>query len=242
MTSAGSQQKLQHGDSSTGESVLVNVMRPTDDGAGGTFLQSRSSAGTLAFFPTWDWLIRIGFLLAAGVLFLAAIAKLQWIFSNPLWEDMAIGGVWSTLAGIVLEFWAASALFLAPRIKAAWVGLGIHFVLLIAGLGMWISGQTCQCFGDWKLAGAEIPAWVLPTYNLVAVALFALLVVKTGVLDKVKSNSRWPEFGTQIGVAVGLLFVLFLLSTAQGQQVWRSGASATEVVLQVAEIPELVPG
>jgi hypothetical protein len=114
--------------------------------------------------------------------------------------------------------------------------------LLIAGLGIWIFGQNCQCFGDWKLAGAEIPTWFLPVYNLVAVALYALIVVKTRVLSKAETTSRLPEFGTQIGIALGLLFVLYLLSTAQGQQVWRSGVSATDVVLQVAEIPELVPG
>ncbi len=242
MTSANSQQKLPHGDSRTGESVLVNASRPTFDGAGGSFLQSRSSADLFSLYPSWARLIRIWFVLAAGVLLLAVVAKLQWIFSNPLWEDVAVGGVWLTLVGIVLEFWAASALLLAPRINAAWVGLGMHCVLLIAGMGIWISGQNCQCFGDWKLAGAEIPAWVLPIYNLVAVAFFASIIVKTRVLNKVGATSRLPEFGTQIGVALGLLFVLFLLSTAQGQQVWRSGASATEFVLQVAEIPELVPG
>jgi hypothetical protein len=222
--------------------VLVDVIRPTAEGANGTLLQSGSSTDALSFYPPWDRLIRVWFVLAASVLLLAVIAKLQWIFSNPLWEDMAIGGAWLTLAGIVLEFWAVSALLLAPRIAAAWVGLGIHFVLLLAGLLVLLTGQTCQCFGDWKLAGAEIPAWLLPVYNLVAVALFALIVVKTRVLSKVETTSRLPEFSTQIGIASGLLFALFLLSTAQGQQVWRSGASATDVILQVREIPELVPG
>ncbi len=138
MTSADSQQKLQHGDSSTGtparglqhgdsstgESVLVNAIRPTVDGVSGTFLQVRSSADTFSFSPSWSRLIRIWFVLAAGVLLLAVVAKLQWIFSNPLWEDVAIGGVWLTLAGIVLEFWAASALLLAPRINGGLGGAG----------------------------------------------------------------------------------------------------------------------
>jgi hypothetical protein len=217
-------------------------MRPTDDGAGGTFLQSRSSADPFSFSPSWDSLIRIGFVLAAGVLLLAVVAKVQWIFNNPLWEDISIGGVWLTLAGIVWEFWAASALLLASRFTAAWVGLGIQLVLLIAGLGMLLSGQNCQCFGDWKLAGAEIPSWFLPVYNLLAFVVFSVIVAKSNSTNPRDSKSRLPEFGIQIGVALGLLFGLFMLSTAQGQQVWRSGASATEVVLQVAEIPELVPG
>jgi len=223
--------------------VSVAAIRPAVEGAGGTFLQSRFSADVFSYSPTWDLLTRVWFVLAAGVLLLAVVAKLQWIFRNPLWEDIAIGGVWLTLAGIVLEFWVACAmLLLASRIKAARVGLGIHLLLLLAGLGMLFSGQNCQCFGDWKLAGAEMPVWFLPVYNLVAVALFAVIAAKPHSTEKVKSMSRIPEFGTQIGVAFGLLFALFLLSTAQGQQVWRSGASATEIVLQVAEIPELVPG
>jgi hypothetical protein len=106
--------------------VLVYAIRPTVDGVSGTFLQVRSLADTFSFSPSWAQLIRIWFVVAAGVLLLAVVAKLQWIFSNPLWEDVAIGGVWLTLVGIVLEFWAASALLLAPRIKAAWVGLGMH--------------------------------------------------------------------------------------------------------------------
>ena len=95
---------LQHGDSSTDDSVLVGAMRPAVEGAGGTFLQSRSSADVFSYSPTWDLLTRVWFVLAAGVLLLAVVAKLQWIFSNPLWEDMATGGAWLTLAGIVLEF------------------------------------------------------------------------------------------------------------------------------------------
>jgi hypothetical protein len=113
---------------------------------------------------------------------------------------------------------------------------------LLAGLLVLISGQTCQCFGDWKLAGVEIPTLFLPVYNLVAVALFSVIVAEPRLTDALESKSRLPDFGTQIGVALGLLLALFLLSTAQGQQVWRSGASATDVVLQVGEIPELVPG
>jgi len=75
--------KIQHGDSSTGESVLVIAIRPTVEGARLTFLQSSSSAEAFYFSPTWDRLIRVWFVFAAGVLLLAVVAKLQWIFSNP---------------------------------------------------------------------------------------------------------------------------------------------------------------
>jgi hypothetical protein len=117
--------------------------------------------------------------------------------------------------------------------------------LLVFGIGLWIVGQSCQCFGDWKIAGAEIPSWSLLLYNLIAITLFAWIAIQSASVGNMFQRKSWlrlPEFGTQMGIAVGLLLCLFLLSTAQGQQVWRSGASATEVVLQVAEIPELVPG
>jgi hypothetical protein len=63
--------------------VLVNAIRPTVEGARWTFLQSSSSAEAFYFSPTWDRLIRVWFVFAAGVLLLAVVAKLQWIFSNP---------------------------------------------------------------------------------------------------------------------------------------------------------------
>ncbi|MDP1561146.1 MAG: hypothetical protein Q8M16_07095 [Pirellulaceae bacterium] len=170
-------------------------------------------------------------------------AKLQWNFSNPLWEDIAIGGVWLTLVSIVLELWAALALLLLPsRRNAAWIGLAIHGVLLIASVSFWWTGQSCQCFGDWQLGDFKIPTWFLPVYNLLAIVVFAVVVAKANAQVTFRSWRFLPDLGTQAGLVLGLLVGLFMLSTAQGQQFWRTGATATEVVLQVDQVPEVVPG
>ncbi len=172
----------------------------------------------------------------------AVAAKLQWIWNNPLWEDIAIGGVWITLAAIVLEGWAAASILLVSRRNAAYIGLAMHSVLLIASTWFWISGQSCQYFGDWQLGDFKIPTWALPIYNLVAVIFFAIIAIKPNQPTTVKSRLRLPDLSTQFGLVLGVLFGLFMLSTAQGQQFWRSGATANEVVLQAGELPELVPG
>jgi hypothetical protein len=229
MTSADGHTGL-FGDSSTHDRLLVSDMQPAAIAADG--LQFHSSSSRV--IPSLSrYVIPAGFVLAAGILLLAACAKLQWIFSNPLWEDIAIGGVWSTFVSIVLELWAATALLLLPsRRNAAWIGSAIHAVLLIASVGIWWTGQSCQCFGDWQLADFKIPTWSLPVYNLLAVLVFSVVVAKTNVQATFRSWRFLPDLGTQAGMVLGLLFGLFMLSTAQGQQFWRTGASATEVVLQ----------
>jgi hypothetical protein len=235
---------LQHGDSSTQDSVSVSDMYPSAVGADGILISGVSGNGD--YLPLSQSAIRLGvqvcFVLAATVLFLAVAAKLQWIWNNPLWEDIAIGGVWITLAAIVWEGSAAASILLASRRNAAYIGLAIHVVLLIASAWFWISGQSCQCFGDWQLGDLKIPTWLLPIYNLVAVILFAMIAIKPNQSTTVKPWLGLPDLGTQFGLALGVLFGLFMLSTAQGQQFWRSGATANEVVLQVGELPELVPG
>ena len=188
-------------------------------------------------------LIPACFVIAAGVLFFAVVAKLQWIFSDPLWEDIAIGGVWLTLVSIVLELWTAAALLLLPsRRKAAWIGQVMHVVLLVASISFWVSGQSCQCFGDWQVRAWNIPSWLLPLYNLVAVACFLWIAVKTQPQPVTTAWTKLPDIGTQVGVALGLLLGLFMLSASQGQQCWRTGAGANEAVLQIGELPDLVPG
>ncbi len=205
------------------------------------FLFYSSSSGVVPALSTFG--ISAWFVLSAGILLLAVCAKLQWIVNNPLWEDTAIGGVWVTLVSIVFELWAATALLLLPsRRNAAWIGLVIHSILLIASVGFWWTGQSCQCFGDWQLGDFKIPTWSLPVYNLVAVIFFAMIANKPNQSTTVKSRLRLPDPGTQFGLALGVLFGLFTLSTAQGQQFWRPCVSATEVVLQVGEVPDLVPG
>jgi hypothetical protein len=93
-----------------------------------------------------------------------------------------------------------------------------------------------------QLGDFQIPTWTLPAYNLVAVVLFGLIAAKSGEATSAKAWLRLPDLGTQFGVGVGLFLGLFMLSTSQGQQYWRTGASANEVILQVGELPELVPG
>jgi len=186
--------------------------------------------------PAW-------FIIAAGVLLLAAFAKLQWILNNPLWEDIAIGGVWVTLAAIVFEAWAAACLLLiSNRRHAAYIGLAFYVILLVASTGFLLTGQSCQCFGDWQLASFKIPTWSLPAYNLFAVLLFLFVAKTCSPITRHRPWVRLPDIGTQFGVALGLLLGLFMLSTAQGQQFYLAGSAANEVVLQVAEVPELVPG
>jgi hypothetical protein len=215
-------------------------MQPAAIAADG-FLFHSISSGVVPSLSTFG--IPAWFVLAAGILLVAVCAKLQWIFSNPLWEDIAVGGIWATFVSIVVELWAALAMLLLPsRRNAAWIGLVIHSILLIASVGFWWTGQSCQCFGDWQLGDFKIPTWSLPVYNLVAVIFFAMIAIKPNQSTTVKSWLRLPDLGTQCGLALGLLAGLFMLSTAQGQQFWRTGASATEVVLQVGEVPDLVPG
>jgi hypothetical protein len=231
---------LQHGDSSTHDRVLESDMQPAAIAADGLLFHS-SSSGVVPPLSTYG--IPAWFVLSAGILLLAVCAKLQWIVNNPLWEDIAIGGVWLTLVSIVFELWAATTLLLLPsRRNAAWIGLATHSILLIASVGFWWTGQSCQCFGDWQLGDFKIPTWSLPVYNLLAVVVFAILVSKTNARTTFRSWRVLPDLGTQAGLVLGLLFGLFMLSTAQGQQFWRTGASATEVVLQVGELPDLVPG
>jgi len=231
---------LQHGDSSTGERVLVDDKSSAAVVADGLLRHSNS----LGVAPSLSrYLISAWFVIAAGVLFLAVFAKLQWIFSNPLWEDIAIGGVWLTLVSIVLELWTAAALLLLPsRRKAAWIGQMMHGVLLVASISFWVTGQSCQCFGDWQLGAWKISTWSLPVYNLGAVACFLWIAVKTNPQPVTTAWIKLPDIGTQVGVGLGLLLGLFMLSTSQGQQFWRTGAAANEVVLQIGELPDLVPG
>ncbi|MBL8856344.1 MAG: hypothetical protein JNK57_20425 [Planctomycetaceae bacterium] len=235
---------LQHGDSSTCDSVLVSNTNPSAVGADGRLGFSVSGNGpSLLLRQSASRLgVQAWFILAAIVLFLAVAAKLQWIWNNPLWEDIAIGGVWITLAAIVLEGWAAASILMVSRRNAAYIGLAMHVVLLVASAGFWISGQSCQCFGDWQLGAFKIPTWLLPIYNLIAIIFFAMIAIKPNQSTTIKSRLRLPDLGTQCGLALGLLTGLFMLSTAQGQQFWRSGAATNEVVLQVGEVPELVPG
>jgi hypothetical protein len=120
--------------------------------------------------------------------------------------------------------------------------LAVHVVLLVASSWFWISGLTCQCFGAWTLADFQIPTWTLPAYNLVAVVLFGFMATKSGEATSAKPWLRLPDLETQLGVAIGILLGLFMLSTSQGQQFWRTGAAANEVIFQVGELPELVPG
>jgi hypothetical protein len=215
-------------------------MQPAAMAADGLLFHS-SSSGVIPSLSRYG--IPAWFVFAAGILMLAAFAKLQWIFSNPLWEDIAIGGIWVTFVSIVIELWAALALVLLPsRSNAAWIGLVIHRILLIASVGFWWTGQSCQCFGDWQLGDFKIPTWSLPVYNFLAMVVFAIFVAKTNAQTTFCSWRFLPDLGTQAGLALGLFFGLFMLSTAQGQQFWRTGASATEVVLQVGELPDLAPG
>ncbi|MDP1561523.1 MAG: hypothetical protein Q8M16_09015 [Pirellulaceae bacterium] len=215
-------------------------MQPAAIAADGLLFHS-SSSGVIPSLSSYG--IPVCFVVAAGILMLAVFAKLQWIFSNPLWEDIAIGGVWRTLVSIVLELWAAMALLLLPsRRNAAWIGLAIHSVLLIASVSFWWMGQSCQCFGDWQLGDFKIPTWFLPVYNLLAVVAFAVVVAKANAQVTFRSWRFLPDLGTQIGSVFGLLFGLFMLSTAQGQQYWWTGAVSNEVVLQVGNVPELLPG
>ncbi|MDP1563472.1 MAG: hypothetical protein Q8M16_18985, partial [Pirellulaceae bacterium] len=136
--------------------------------------------------------VQVWLVAAAAVLFFAVAAKLQWIWNNPLWEDIAIGGVGITLAAIVWEIWAAASILLASRRNAAYIGLAIHVVLPIASTWFWISGQSCQCFGDWQLGDFKIPTWLLPIYNLVAVIFFAMIAIKPNQSTTVKSRLRLP--------------------------------------------------
>jgi hypothetical protein len=233
---------LQHGDSiDTGS---AGGMTPSVVGVGGGYSSGVSQSVSSRPLPFASGVsLQVRFFFAAGVLLLAVSAKVQWILSNPLWEDIAIGGMWVTLAAIVLEAWTASSLLLLPnRRQAAWIGLAVHVVLLVASVWFWISGLTCQCFGDWALGDFQIPTWALPAYNLVAVVLFGLIAAKFDQATTAKAWLRLPDLGTQIGVVIGLFFGLFMLSTSQGQQFWRPGAAANEVILQVGELPELVPG
>ena len=186
--------------------------------------------------------VQAWFVLAAAVLFLAVAGKLQWIWKNPLWEDIAIGGVWITLAAIVLEGWAAASILLLSRRNAAYIGLAIYAVLLIASIGFWISGQNCQCFGDWQLGAFKVPTWLLPIYNLIAVIFFAIIASKPNQSTTIKSRLRLPDFGTQFGLVLGVLFGLFMLSTAQGQPFLRSGSASNEVVLQGRRSPGVGSG
>ena len=127
------------GNSSTGDRGLVVDMPPAAMGSDGFLFQSISSgvASSLSSYGIPAW-----FVIAAGILLLAVCAKLQWIFSNPLWEDVAIGGVWLTLASIVLELWTAVALLLLrSRRKASWIGLLMHGVLLVASVSFWVTGK-----------------------------------------------------------------------------------------------------
>jgi hypothetical protein len=118
----------------------------------------------------------------------------------------------------------------------------MHAALLIASITFWISGHSCQCFGDWSLGNFTIPTWLLPIYNLIVVIFFALIASQPYRSPAIKSRLLLPDLSTQFGLALGVFFGLFMLSTTQGQSLWRSGAMANEVVLQVGNLPELVPG
>ncbi len=237
--SAGTGHNKEHGDSSTRDNVLARGMALSTSEVGGGVSSSVASQP----FQCADVAFQAWFFIAASALLLAVSAKVQWVLNDPLWEDIAIGGVWLTLLSIALELWAALALMLLPsRRNAAWIGLAIHSVLFIASVGFWWTGQSCQCFGDWQLGDFKIPTWSLPVYNLLAVVVFAVVVAKANAPATFRSWRFLPDLGTQAGVALGLLFGLFMLSTAQGQQFWRSGANSNEVVLQVGNVPELLPG
>jgi len=194
-------------------------------------------------------LFEIWFVVAALVLLLAAASKVIWIITDPLWEDIAVGGAWLTIPAIVAECWVAGYLLFGPRrVIAAGLGMAIHAIFLCFGIGLWMTGTNCQCFGDLSAMGLEIPAWMLPIYNLVAIFLFAFAFRQAAgvAMDShsggISSARWWPQPGEQVGIILGLTLFLFVSSTVQGQQLWRPGMGANEVVLQIPELGPLSPG
>jgi len=204
-----------------------------------------SNSGNPTFLQVPHKLLDFGFIFAALVLLLAAATKLYWIHTESLWEDIAVGGAWLTIPAIVAESWVAGCLLFSPsRLTAGFLGLALHSAFLVFGVGLWLTGTNCQCFGDISALGVAFPAWLLPVYNLMAIIFFAITirqttgVVPSGVLTGWIRPRWWPKPSEQTGIALGITVLLFFWSTVHGQQLWRPRMTANQVIL---EIPELGP-
>lgn len=177
--------------------------------------------------------MKCGFTFFASILFSAAIAKLIWVSSDPLWEEVAVLGSVLTLVGIVVEFWAAAAiLFVTSRLHAAWTGVSTHLLLLTGGGWIWLSGGSCNCFGDWLL----LPSWVIGLYDIAAAVFFASIIFLRSCKchfqnDKAfKPKSLHFSFGTQLGFAVGAFVFLFAFTTHDGLRL--AGIESNNVVAE----------
>ena len=169
------------------------------------------------------WRVRVGPLVAAAVLLIAAGLKGHALWTQPISSNFVLGSRPAELAVVYGEVFLAFWLLSGRLWPLAWLTSLLLFLAFAvrSGWQMWEGHSSCGCFGQ-----VEVAPWITLIVDLAAVGL--LLLAWPARIDWQKlGQSRWlPRAAWSLGTAV------LLLAGGFGLLAWQAG-SATAALAQL---------